>query len=47
LKSASFEKGWVTKNIRNVLFGFVTTHACDGQTDGQIDRIVTANTALA
>jgi len=36
-----------SSNIRSVLFGFVTKHACDGQTDGRTDRITTANTALA
>jgi len=25
------------QNIRNVLFGFVTKHACDRQTDRQMD----------
>ena len=35
------------QNIRSALFGFVTKHACDRQTDWQRDRITTANTALA
>jgi len=33
------------QNICSVLFGFVTKHACDRQTE--MDRIMTANTALA
>ena len=35
------------QNIRSVLFGFVTKHACDKQTDEQTDRITISKTALA
>ena len=37
----------VVLNMRKALFGFVTKHACDRQTDGLTGRITTANTALA
>ena len=32
---------------RSSLFGFVTKHVCDRQTDGRADTITTAKTALA
>jgi len=32
--------------VRSALFGFVTKHACDGETDSRTDRMTTANTAL-
>ena len=35
------------QNIRSGLFGFVTKHACDRQTDRRTDRITTLKTALA
>jgi len=42
---------WLASKIRSAFFGFVTKYACDGRTDGQIDkrtdRITTAKPALA
>ena len=35
------------KNIAGRLFTLVTRQACDRQTDGQTDRIMTPKTALA
>jgi len=34
-------------NIAGRFFGLVTKHACDRETDGQMDRITTPTTALA
>ena len=34
------------QNTGSVLFRFVNNHACNGQTDGQTDRITTPKTAL-
>jgi len=35
------------KNMAGRFFGLVTKHACDGQTDRQMDRITTLKTALS
>ena len=35
------------KNIAGRFFGLVAKHACDGQTDGLTDRIMTPKTALS
>jgi len=35
------------KNIAGRFFGLVAKHACDGQTDGRMDRITTPKTTLS